>query len=208
MDINEIQAPKENVLIKRPSLSGNNTLPNDRELAVVAYHRNSDGVWMYEVEVTGSGGILSRYIIRRRYSDFKTLYDSLIEAYGEGTLTLPTFPRGGIWGFIKVRGAMTKVLENRRVAFDALLKRIQAIPITRYSPAFSAFLGHQPFSKTGSARYINLREYASGKTAFSSEIEERRNIRKSSKAASFAATASSTESFDLQNVENNFLQSA
>lgn len=155
----------------------NETLPNDRRLVISGYVYSSEGVWLYEIRVTGSAGLLSQYVIRKRFNDFKRLYFDIQKLFPQ--LTLPELPNYGFWNYMF--NSQERILQDRVVQLQDILTKIQTSPLTRYSDTFTSFLGEQPFSKdqeTGG--YISLERYASS-TELVSEMDERIS-RKSSKS--------------------------
>lgn len=160
------------------------TLPSDRVLTVVGFETDSKGVWNYSIEVTGSAGLLSSYGIKRRFNDFKQLYMAIKPIHDK----LPDLPDHGLWS--KMCYNDPKLLEERRVRFQEMLTNIQNCPIARYSKAFAAFLGEQPFSTSCTSGYISLDKYASY-TDMNSEIQERRK-RKESRSSLSAPTTTTT----------------
>lgn len=162
--------------------SSTSTLPINRDLFITGYSLNSKGVWMFEIEVTGSEGLLSTYIIRRRYNDFKTLHAAIKPLHAH----LPEMPLPTVW--TSLRGPTVRVLEHRRFHFQRIVESIQNTLIARTSNAFSTFLGETPFSNT-CRNYISLHRYASS-TQLSSEIEERRKRKRLTSRESTASISS------------------
>lgn len=148
------------------------TLPRDRVLTVVGYECDSKGIWNYSIEVTGSAGILSSYGIKRRFNDFKKLHAAIKLIHEK----VPPLPEHGLWSFMRSNDPI--MLEERRIQFQAILTSIQNCPIAKYSDAFTAFLGEQPFSSSARSGYISLDKYASY-TDMNSELQERRKRKES-----------------------------
>ncbi|XP_065897742.1 HCLS1-binding protein 3-like [Dysidea avara] len=74
-----------------------------------------------------------QFMVRKQYSDFEQLQTNLLENHPE--LTLPALPRWNIW-FLSEDD-----IEDRRVSFDSLLKKLSRDAYFATCPAMLDFLG-------------------------------------------------------------------
>ncbi|KAF0690505.1 Aste57867_18095 [Aphanomyces stellatus] len=148
-------------------------LPRFVDLSVTSYSVDKDGVVMYHVDVQSSTGT---YTIRRRYTDFRTLYmelskimvleqdevltsrTSLLSRFTTSGSTLPSLPSAGMWSFLRKHD--TKILEKRRAIFQSILEAAASHAMARVSPAFHEFLSVAPESLDRRASYTSLKDYS------------------------------------------------
>ncbi|KAE9103855.1 hypothetical protein PF010_g13589 [Phytophthora fragariae] len=80
-----------------------------------------------------------RYTVMRRYTDFRHLYNYLVETHGSALRdALPKFPDGGWISYL--RGDDPRLLHHRRERLQRFLRAVDARPELRWSAAFTTFL--------------------------------------------------------------------
>ncbi|ETI51789.1 hypothetical protein L917_04655 [Phytophthora nicotianae] len=80
-----------------------------------------------------------RYTVMRRYTDFRHLYNYLVETHGSALRdALPKFPDGGWISYL--RGDDPRLLHHRRERLQRFLRAVDARPELRWSVAFTTFL--------------------------------------------------------------------
>lgn len=80
-----------------------------------------------------------RYTVMRRYTDFRQLYNYLVETHGSALRdALPKFPDGGWISYL--RGDDPRLLHHRRERLQRFLRAVDARPELRWSAAFRTFL--------------------------------------------------------------------
>ncbi|POM63023.1 Vacuolar targeting protein Atg24 [Phytophthora palmivora] len=80
-----------------------------------------------------------RYTVMRRYTDFRQLYNYLVETHGSVLReALPKFPDGGWISYL--RGDDPRLLHHRRERLQRFLRAVDARPELRWSAAFTTFL--------------------------------------------------------------------
>lgn len=80
-----------------------------------------------------------RYTVMRRYTDFRYLYNYLVETHGAALRdALPKFPDGGWISYL--RGDDPRLLHHRRERLQRFLRAVDARPELRWSAAFTTFL--------------------------------------------------------------------
>ncbi|KAG7398477.1 hypothetical protein PHYBOEH_011098 [Phytophthora boehmeriae] len=80
-----------------------------------------------------------RYTVMRRYTDFRHLYNYLVETHGAPLRdALPKFPDGGWISYL--RGDDPRLLHHRRERLQRFLRAVDARPDLRWSAAFTKFL--------------------------------------------------------------------
>ncbi|KAG9399658.1 hypothetical protein AC1031_011471 [Aphanomyces cochlioides] len=182
-------------------------LPRLVELSVTSYSVDKDGVVMYHVDVQNSTGT---YTIRRRYTDFRTLYTelakimvldhddlltsrtSLLSRFTTVESTLPPLPSAGMWSFLRKHD--TKILEKRRASFQEILNAAASHAIARTSPPFQNFLSVAPEALDRRASYTSLKDYSVPAEHIVKEIYGRRKKgrKRNSSEASDTPTIHST----------------
>ncbi|KAG3025547.1 hypothetical protein PC120_g6409 [Phytophthora cactorum] len=80
-----------------------------------------------------------RYTVMRRYTDFRHLYNYLVETHGSALRdALPKFPDGGWVSYL--RGDDPRLLHHRRERLQRFLRAVDARSELRWSAAFTTFL--------------------------------------------------------------------
>uniref|UniRef100_M4BKJ2 PX domain-containing protein n=1 Tax=Hyaloperonospora arabidopsidis (strain Emoy2) TaxID=559515 RepID=M4BKJ2_HYAAE len=80
-----------------------------------------------------------RYTVMRRYTDFRRLYNYLVETHGLALRdALPKFPDGGWISYL--RGDDPRLLYHRRKRLERFLRAVDTRPELQWSAAFRAFL--------------------------------------------------------------------
>ncbi|GMF64728.1 unnamed protein product [Phytophthora lilii] len=80
-----------------------------------------------------------RYTVMRRYTDFRHLYNYLVDTHGPALRdALPKFPDGGWISYL--RGDDPRLLHHRRERLQRFLRAVDARPELRWSAAFTTFL--------------------------------------------------------------------
>ncbi|RLN59372.1 hypothetical protein BBJ28_00005338 [Nothophytophthora sp. Chile5] len=80
-----------------------------------------------------------RYTVMRRYTDFRQLYNYLVDTHGAALRdALPKFPDGGWLSYL--RGDDPRLLHHRRERLQRFLRAVDARPELRWTAAFSSFL--------------------------------------------------------------------
>lgn len=124
----------------RPFSAGD--LDDLRRVKISGVSKNSKGTWMFKVDV-GSDEYNS-YVIRRRFTDFKELYDGL-QGY-DSSRVLPSLPHHGIYSVFQIFVSPEKALNQRAERLQELLECINAHPVLTSAAAFTKFIGKNPQS--------------------------------------------------------------
>uniref|UniRef100_K3WZV2 PX domain-containing protein n=1 Tax=Globisporangium ultimum (strain ATCC 200006 / CBS 805.95 / DAOM BR144) TaxID=431595 RepID=K3WZV2_GLOUD len=124
----------------RPYSAGD--LDELRRVTISGVSKNSKGTWMFKVDV-GSDEY-NTYVIRRRFTDFKELYDGLQDY--DASRMLPALPNHGIISMFQIFVSPEKALNQRAEQLQELLQRINAHPTLASSMEFKKFIGKNPQS--------------------------------------------------------------
>lgn len=132
---------------------------------ITGFCKNSNEVWVYNIDVQGDNGPLSTYTIRRRFSDFKRLHRALsMNCPGEN---LPPLPDSGFISKLRLL-VSDNTLYQRKLSFQNLLDAIAPNHSLNQHPAFLEFIGEAPAS--GSAGYVSLEEYGTPSVKLTTQI--------------------------------------
>ncbi|KAF4321010.1 hypothetical protein BBO99_00005239 [Phytophthora kernoviae] len=118
-----------------------------------------------------------RYTVMRRYTDFRHLYNYLVETHGAPLRdALPKFPDGGWISYL--RGDDPRLLHHRRERLQRFLRAVDARPELRWSAAFTTFLRPDvqslaPGSTSASlpSTYESNRSFAATSSSSSAELD-------------------------------------
>ncbi|GAB9466951.1 hypothetical protein Gpo141_00004311 [Globisporangium polare] len=113
-----------------------------RRVTISGVSKNSKGTWMFKVDVGSDEW--NTYVIRRRFTDFKELYDGL-QSY-ESARVLPELPHHGIYSVFQLFVAPEKALNHRAERLQELLQCISTHPVLAGAAAFKNFIGKNPQS--------------------------------------------------------------
>lgn len=162
----------------------NERISNVKELYICGYNVDSDDVVRYIIDIQSKSSYVSSYTIRRRYSDFVTLYKSLSELSNISNLNnLPKIPSSGMISYIFRYNE--KFLRSRMACLQKLLDVANTIPF-KYTDAVSIFIGENPIELTTVyPSYISLRDYKPRVLDAEQERERARN-----RATSFSSNRS------------------
>ncbi|CAI5723236.1 hypothetical protein KXD40_000591 [Peronospora effusa] len=122
-----------------------------RSLTISGFSKNSHGTWMFKVDVGGPSDS-NAYVVRRRFTDFKLLYEGLSKL-----AKLPELPPHGVVSVFQMFVSPNKLLTARAAQLQELLLAIRAHPLLLKSTAFSSFIGKNPSSYD--AGYVSLSGY-------------------------------------------------
>lgn len=101
-----------------------------------------------------------RYTVMRRYTDFRQLYNYLVETHGSALRdALPKFPDGGWISYL--RGDDPRLLHHRRERLQKFLRAVDARPELRWSAAFTTFLRPDLEELTSIGTSASLSSFAS-----------------------------------------------
>lgn len=124
-----------------------------QRVTISGFSRNSKGTWMFKVDV-GSDEYNS-YAIRRRFTDFKELHDSLLPLDALGVL--PELPNHGFLSVFQLLLSPDVTLKNRAEKLQKLLQCINEHPVLSTASPFKDFLGKNPSSME--VGYVSLSNY-------------------------------------------------
>lgn len=113
-----------------------------RRVTISGVSKNNKGTWMFKVDV-GSDEC-DTYVIRRRFTDFKALYDGLQDYEEWGVL--PPLPHHGLYSVFQLFVSPEKALNQRADRLQALLQSISTHPVLSAAVAFQNFIGKNPQS--------------------------------------------------------------
>lgn len=120
---------------------------------------------------------LVRYTVMRRYTDFRHLYNYLVETHGSALRdALPKFPDGGWISYL--RGDDPRLLHHRREMLQRFLRALDARQELRWCAAFTTFLRSDLEDLASIGSSASLPSFASN--------------------PSFAASSSSSSDMDLR----------
>ena len=135
-----------------------------RQIRVIGVSQTEDGVWKYHVELLDADGraaqsdfvrFTRRYIVRRRYREFRQLYETLVDA---SPRPLPCkLPSHGLWSLIKSNDP--HFLKQRMRQLELMLRQLDDFPPLRQHPVLVDFLQPEPCSPC--TDYASFTEYQS-----------------------------------------------
>jgi hypothetical protein len=140
-----------------------------RRASVSGYSQNSQGKWMYSIDVMGidartrrsSDSRLSResdsYVIRRRFNDFKQLHEELSASGHLCVDRLPSLPYYGIVSYLQQLFSPREILEQRVQKLQEILEFINSSPILSLTEPYMKFIGKKPCSID--IGYVSLSSY-------------------------------------------------
>ncbi|DAZ96523.1 TPA: hypothetical protein N0F65_008074 [Lagenidium giganteum] len=126
-----------------------------RRVMIAGYSQNSKGTWMFKVDV-GTDDELNAYVIRRRFSDFKELYDAM-HSLAEPQDQVPQLPHHGIVSWLQLYVSPESLLKYRAEQLQKLLEWISENPRLHSTKSFAKFIGKNPSSLD--VGYVSLSTY-------------------------------------------------
>jgi hypothetical protein len=136
----------------RPYSTGDHT--DLRRVSISGFSKNKNGTWMFTVDIGSDHGGDS-YAVRRRFSDFRELYEGLEELVG--ATQLPELPHHGIYSVVQLFFSPEPALALRAKKLEELLQFVNAHPLLSMSVPFTKFLGKNPSSPD--VGYVSLSCY-------------------------------------------------
>ncbi|KAH7461883.1 uncharacterized protein KRP23_13748 [Phytophthora ramorum] len=112
-----------------------------------------------------------RYTVMRRYTDFRRLYNYLVETEGSALRdALPKFPDGGWMSYL--RGDDPRLLHHRRERLQRFLRAVDSRPELRWSAAFTTFLRPDLHELSAVGTSSSLPNNYAGNPSFSSSSSD------------------------------------
>ncbi|TMW65951.1 hypothetical protein Poli38472_003716 [Pythium oligandrum] len=125
-----------------------------RRVSISGCTKNKNGIWMFKVDI-GTDPFDS-YAVRRRFSDFKELYEGLSEELEEEE-ELPELPHHGVYSVFQLYFSPEPALNQRAKKLEELLQFANNHPVLSLSAPFVKFIGKNPSSLE--LGYVSLSSY-------------------------------------------------
>lgn len=149
-----------------------------RRVSISGFSKNKSGTWMFKVDVGHDG--LDSYAVRRRFSDFRELYDGLQEIVHADSL--PELPHHGLYSVMQLFFSPEPALSLRAKKLEELLQFVNKHPMLSTSLPFKKFLGKNPSSPD--VGYVSLSCYEAPTSDSSFRLSSTRGYTRSRRQSS------------------------
>ena len=149
-----------------------------------------DDIVRYNIDVTGPGGPLSTYTIRRRFGDFHILHKTVSELMAndlENTSVLPSMPSSGWYTYLKRHDL--NLMERRKKEFQFILNVLLRYIPCRTNTIVAQFFSFAPsyINSTRGISYVSLKDYGMPTMDLNNTIREKKKQYLLLKSASMSA---------------------